>query len=386
MKILVANLGSTSFKYRLYELGDRPAASSGTERLLARGAVERIGTGKVKDHGDAVQICLDELTDPACGVLESAAEVAAIGFKAVHARKMTGVQVVDEKVLAAMEAFSAVAPAHNPPYVLAMRMLRERFPRLPLVAAFETGFHRTIPEANQRYAIPEEWSSGLGVRRWGFHGASHRYIAGRMAELLGRDDLKLISCHLGGSSSLCAIRAGRSVACSLGMSPQSGLPHNNRVGDFDVFALPVILRETGMELDAVLRILASKSGLEGLSGAGCDLRDIEAAAAGGDARATLALDCFIASVRHYLGAYLVELGGPDAIVFTGGIGENSLRIRSGACRDLDWFGITLDPARNEAGASERRVSSDKSRVQVWTVPTNEEIVVARQARDLLATL
>jgi acetate kinase len=400
MKILVANLGSTSFKYRLYELGDSPGAGSDTEHMLARGAVERIGSDSakvtvrlpqgevtrtlpIKDHGDAVQICLDQLTDPATGVLRSAADVAAIGFKTVHARNLTGVQRVDDAVLAAMEAFSDVAPAHNPPYVGAMRMLATRFPRLPLVAAFETAFHRTIPEASQRYAIPEEWSTTLGVRRWGFHGASHRYIAGRMAELLGKGDLKVISCHLGGSSSICAIRAGRSVACSLGMSPQSGLPHNNRVGDFDVFALPVILRETGLGLEEVLTILATKSGLEGLSGAGCDLRDIEAAAAAGNPRAALALDYFIASVRHYLGAYMVELGGPDAIVFTGGIGENSLRIRSGVCRELDWFGIRLDPARNEAGASERKVSADDSRVQVWTVPTNEEIVVARQARDLL---
>jgi acetate kinase len=399
MKILVANLGSTSFKYRLYELGDSPGAGSGTERLLARGAVERIGSDSakvtlrargevtrtlpIKDHGDAVQICLDQLTDPESGVLESAGDVAAIGFKAVHARNLTGVQLVSEAVLAAMEAFSDVAPAHNPPYVRAMRMLGERFPRLPLVAAFETAFHRTISEAKQRYAIPEEWSNTLGVRRWGFHGASHRYIAGRMAELLGRDDLKLISCHLGGSSSLCAIRAGQSVASSLGMSPQSGLPHNNRVGDFDVFALPVILRETGLGLNEVLGILANESGLAGLSGTGGDLRDIEAAADAGDPRAALALDYFIASVRHYLGAQMVELGGPDAIVFTGGIGENSVRIRSGVCRDLEWFGITLDPARNAAGESERRVSADDSRVQVWTVPTNEEIVVARQARDLL---
>jgi acetate kinase len=204
-----------------------------------------------------------------------------------------------------------------------------------------------------------------------------------MAELLGRDDLKVISCHLGGSSSLCAIRAGESMACSLGMSPQSGLPHNNRVGDFDVFALPVILHETGLGLDEVLDVLANRSGLEGIGGAGRDLRDIEAAADAGNPRATLALDVFIASVRHYLGAYLVELGGADAIVFTGGIGENSTRIRSGVCRDLDWFGIALDPARNAGGASERIVSADGSRVAVWTVPTNEEIVVARQARDLL---
>jgi acetate kinase len=206
-----------------------------------------------------------------------------------------------------------------------------------------------------------------------------------MAQLLGREDLKLISCHLGGSSSLCAIRGGQSVACSLGMSPQSGLPHNNRVGDFDVFALPCLLRETGLSLDEILGILANKSGLEGLSGAGCDLRDIEAAAEAGNPQAELALDVFISSTRHYLGAYLVELGGADAIVFTGGIGENSVRIRSGVCRNLDWFGIRLDPTLNTQGPAERKVSAPDSRVEVWTVPTNEEIVVARQARDLIAS-
>ena len=395
MKILVANLGSTSFKYRLYDLGD-PA-----EPLLARGAIERIGSENakvvirsprgdvervqpVKDHGDAVQICLDQLTDPTTGVLERASDVAAIGFKAVHARNLTGVHRVDETVLEAMEAFADVAPAHNPPYTRVMRMLGERFPRLPLIAAFETGFHRTIPEASQRYAIPDQWATDYGVRRWGFHGASHRYISWRMAELLGRGNIKVISCHLGGSSSLCAIRNGESVGCSLGMSPQSGLPHNNRVGDFDVFALPVLLRETGKSLEQVLDILANNSGLEGLSGAGRDLRDIESAAAAGNPRAELAIEVFIASVRQYLGGMLLELNGADAIVFTGGIGENSVRIRSGVCRDLDWFGIALDPKRNDGGATERIVSTDDSRVQVWTVPTNEEIVVARQARDLLA--
>src|SRR5262249_40132921 len=206
-----------------------------------------------------------------------------------------------------------------------MRMRRGRSPHLRVVAAFETGFHCTIPEATQRYAIPEEWSTVLGVRRWGFHGASHRYIAGRMAELLGRDDLKIISCHLGGSSSLCAIKDGQSQACSLGMSPQSGLPHNNRVGDFDVFALPTLLREPGQSLDEVLNTLANTSGLEGLSGAGRDLRDIEFEANAGNPQATLALQVFVASVRQFLGAYLVELNGADAIVFTGGIGENSVR-------------------------------------------------------------
>ncbi len=393
MKILVANLGSTSFKYRLFDMSDsaRP--------VLARGAIERIGSPSskvvvksargeremdrpIKDHGDAVQLCLDQLTDPEIGVLESADEVSAIGFKAVHARNLTGVHLVDDHVLEAMEAFADVAPAHNPPYTKAMRMLRERFPQLPLVAAFETGFHRTIPEARQRYAIPDEWATSLGVRRWGFHGASHRYISWRVPELLGQKDIKIISCHLGGSSSLCAIRNGQSLACSLGMSPQSGLPHNNRVGDFDVFALPVLLRETGKSLDEILEILANHSGLEGLCGH-CDLRDIESGSDRGDARAELAIEVFIDSIRHYLGAFLLELNGADVIAFTGGIGENSARIRSGVCDNLSWFGIELDPVLNAGGPAERRVSVAGSRVQIWTVPTNEEIVVATQAEALL---
>ena len=394
MKVLVANLGSTSFKYRLYDL-------EGGEHLLARGGIERIGSEQAKvtikrpggdlestrpvlDHGDAVQLCLDQLTDPATGVLKDASEVSAIGFKSVHAKDVSGVQLVTEQVLAAMEAFADVAPAHNPPYTKAMRMLGARFPGLPLVAAFETGFHRTIPEANQRYAVPDEWATKHGIRRWGFHGASHRYIAGRMAELTGRDDLKIISCHLGGSSSICAIKAGKSVATSMGMSPQSGLPQNNRVGDFDVFALPAVMKSTGLTLEQALDTLANKSGLEGIGGSGRDLRDIEAAAKAGNDKARLALDVFIASARHHLGAYLVDLGGADAIVFTGGIGENSTLIRDGVCRDLGWFGIELDPEANTGGEAERVVSTPGSRVQVWTVPTNEEIVVARQTRDLLA--
>ena len=394
MKILVANLGSTSFKYRLYDLGD-PA-----EPLLARGAVERIGSKDARvsikspngdlemvepiaDHGDAVRICLDQLTDPAVGVLQSAEDVAAIGFKAVHARGLSGVHRVDAAVLDAMEAYDEVCPAHNPPYVKAMRSLSSRFPHIPLVAAFETGFHATIPEALGRYAIPDEWTTDLGIRRYGFHGASHRYISWRMPEILGRTDLKLISCHLGGSSSLCAIRDGESVACSLGMSPQTGLPHNNRVGDFDVFALPALQRETDLSLDEILKILSTRSGLLGICGLN-DLRDIEAAAGRGEEKAKLALDLFIASIRQYLGSYLLELGGVDAIVFTGGIGENSKVIRAGVCRDLEWFGITLDPTRNASAKGETLVSTDDSRVQLWTVPTNEEIVVARQSRDLLA--
>ena len=388
MKILVANIGSTSFKYRLY---DMPG-----EQLLARGGVERIGADNsrsyvllgeetiekiapVPDHGAAVGACLAQLTDPERGCLASAEELSAIGFKAVHAKQMSGVQVVDDAVLDAMQAYADVAPAHNPPYIRAMRQLREQFPQLPLVAAFETGFHETIPLAHRLYAVPYEWYEKYGIKRWGFHGASHRYIAGRIAQLMGRDDLRVISCHLGGSSSLSAITAGKSIGNSLGMSPQSGLPHNNRVGDIDPWVLPVLLRETGQPLEEILSTMAGAGGLAGISGAGNDLRDLEEAASGGDQRSQLAIDVFIGAVRDYLGTYLVRLGGLDALVFTGGIGENSVTIRQGVCRGLESFGIVLDGAKNDGARGECKISAEGSSVEIWTVPTNEEIVVARQS-------
>jgi acetate kinase len=392
MKILVANLGSTSFKYRLFDMDG--------ERVLARGGVERIGspqskcfveaggpreeaTVTAKDHAAAVRLCLEQLADPKRRCLESPSELAAIGFKAVHAQGVSGVQRVDERVLAAMEAYADVAPAHNPPYIQAMRLLAKELPQIPLVAAFETGFHETVPAAHGLYAIPREWVEKHGIRRWGFHGASHRYIGWRASQLLDNPRAKIVSCHLGGSSSLCAIRAGKSVANSLGMSPQTGLPHNNRVGDFDVFALPVLLRATGKTLEQLLDDLACRSGLLGLSGFN-DLRDIESAAEKGDAGAREAIDVFVGAVRHYLGAHLLLLNGADAIVFTGGIGENSVRMREAVCADLDWFGIALDPERNRTARGEASVHAEGSRVQVWIMPTNEELVVARQARDLLS--
>jgi len=392
MKILVANLGSTSFKYRLFDMT--------TEAVLARGGVERIGspqsrcfvesagqreeaTVEVRDHAVAVRLCLEQLADPKRRCLRDPSELAAIGFKAVHAQGLTGVQRVDERVLSAMEAYADVAPAHNPPYVRAMRLLAKELPQIPLVAAFETGFHETISPAQRYYAAPREWADKHDVRKHGFHGASHRYIAGRAAELLDKPSAKIISCHLGGSSSLCAIEHGQSRACSLGMSPQSGLPHNNRVGEFDLFALPVLMRATGKTLEQLLDDLANRSGLLGLSGGRNDLRDIEAAAESGDADARLAIDVFVAAVRHYLGAYLLLLNGADAIVFTGGIGENSARMREAISANLDWFGIYLDCLRNENAKGEMTIHSPKSRVQLWIMPTNEELVVARQAKALL---
>ncbi|MDZ4689655.1 MAG: acetate/propionate family kinase [Planctomycetaceae bacterium] len=395
MKILVANLGSTSFKYRLFDLTD--------ERQLARGGIDRIGqpnsqcfveigthraedTRNVPDHAAAVRLCLEHLMHPEWGCLKSAEEVQGIGFKAVFAGKLSGIRIVDEELLTAMEALSDIAPAHNPPYAKAMRQLRQAFPQIPLVAALETAFHETIPPEIRSYAIPHEWQEQHGVKRWGFHGASHRYIGQRIGQLLGRNELRVISCHLGGSNSLCAMHGGVSQANSLGMSPQSGLPHNNRVGDFDPFALPVLMRATGKSLAQLLEDLGNKSGLLGVSGLSGDVRDLEDAAAKGHVRADLALKMFTQSIRQYLGAYLTVLGGADAIVFTGGIGENSNRVRRDVCTNLEWAGIQLDATKNESVKrnTEVCVSADSSKTQIWIVPTNEEIVVARQTAECIA--
>ncbi len=350
--------------------------------FIEAGGAREETTVEARDHAAAVRLCLQQLADPKRHCLENPSDLAAIGFKAVHARGVTGVQRVDDVVLSAMDDYADVAPAHNPPYVAAMRLLSRELPEIPLIAAFETGFHESIAPAERLYAVPMEWATKHGVQRWGFHGASHRYIAGRTAQLLNKPGAKIVSCHLGGSSSLCAMEEGVSVANSLGMSPQSGLPHNNRVGDFDVFALPALMRATGKTLEQLLDDLANRSGLLGLSGHN-DLRDIEAAATRGEAASVTALDVFVASVRRYLGAYLVLLGGADAIVFTGGIGENSSRMREAVCADLGWFGIALDPVRNREAKGEAPIHDLGSRVQIWIMPTNEELVVARQAKALL---
>ena len=387
MKVLVSNLGSTSFKYRLYDMS--------TEQQLARGGVERIGapesrcfveigdhkaemTRSVPNHGVAVDACISQLTDPEFGCIQDASEISAIGFKAVHGGRISGVFRIDDEVLQAMDEMNSVAPAHNPPYMAAMKQLAS-MSKIPLVAAFETDFHQTIPESWKRYALPADLAAALPIKKWGFHGASHRYIGGRMAELLGRNDARVISCHLGGSSSLCAIRGGKSVAATMGMSPQSGLPQNNRVGDLDPFSLPLMMQHSGLNLEELLHKLSTQAGLLGLSnGLSADIRDIEQAAQNGNADAQHALDVYVAEVRRQLGGMLVALGGADAIVFTGGIGENGKEIRQAVCEGLEELGIALSPEKNQARAVETRIDNGKGNIQLWIVPTNEEIVVARQ--------
>ncbi|MBN2507016.1 MAG: acetate kinase [Verrucomicrobia bacterium] len=391
MRILVANLGSTSLKWRLFRFAD------GGEELLHKGGFERVA-----DYPRAIDDCLAALRRG--GAIETEADVDAVGFKTIIARGVDGCVRLTDPVLAAMEAYNGLAPAHNPPYITGIRLFARRMPRTPLFGLFETAFYQWAPEAAKRYAVPDDWHQ-RGVRRWGFHGASHKYIAERSAQLLGRDDvarrarnlyldggttpvrtpdLRVISCHLGGSSSVTGILNGVGVGNSLGMSPQSGLPHNNRVGDLDPFALGYVMRSAGLSLDQAETALCQASGLMGLSGGDNDIRDIESRAAEGNARARLALDVLIHEARRWIGGYYLQLNAIDALVFTAGIGENDPLVRDGICRNLDQLGLLLDPALNQsARGRETVISAPESRVRVLVIPANEELVVAREVKRQL---
>jgi acetate kinase len=368
MNVLVANLGSTSFKFKLLDM-------QRDGEVIARGGYERIGQpgSPYKTHGDVIDQILKDLPS----------KPDAIGFKAVHGGPISGAVRVNDDVLSTMQQFADIAPAHNPCYIAAMKAFRQKLPNTPQVAAFETAFHQTVPMSRQVYAIPWEWTEKLGIRRYGFHGASHRYIATRVAELVGRDNARrIISCHLGGSCSVCAIENGKSVANSLGLTPQTGVFHCNRVGDFDTFAL-LRLTAHGLTADDVLKKLGKEGGLLGISGVSSDMRDVEREAANGNERAKLAVDAFVESVRHYIGASLVALGGCDVLAFTGGIGENGVALREAICRDLEWAGIVLDPAKNQTRGQETKISKVESNMEIWIVPTNEELIVARQTEAVL---
>ncbi len=358
MNVLVANIGSTSFKYRVLE---QPSGAA-----LADGRVERIAGAGGYDR--AVAECVHSLK----------CSVDAVGFKAVHAGPLSGARIVNDEVLAAMNEFAFFAPAHNPPYVAAMRSFQHTLPGTPLVAVFETAFFDSMDEASTSYAVPYEWRQQLGIRRYGFHGASHRAASERALELLEKPNLRHISCHLGGSSSMAAIRGGTAIDTSFGISPQSGLPQNNRVGELDAFAVLFVMKKLGIGIDEMATLLASQSGWAGLSGTSGDVRDVTDAAAGGSERAQLAIDVFVRSVRHFLGAFLIELGGLDILTFSGGIGENSSAIRAAVCEGLHAFGIRLDPERNRSQRSEGSISTVDSQVSVFVVPADEERIVARE--------
>lgn len=366
MLILVANLGSTSFKFKVLDT-DLDC------KEVARGGYERIGQPgePFATHADVIDVILKQLPKAPD----------AIGFKAVHGGPISGAVLADEHVIDTMQQFADIAPAHNPPYISAMKAFANKLPGVPQVACFETAFHQTIPMSRQVYAIPWEWTEKLGIRRYGFHGASHRYIATRMQQI-DPAAKRIISCHLGGSCSVCAIDDGKSVLTSLGLTPQTGVFHNNRVGDFDIFALQKLLKH-GLSVDDVLKKLSKEGGLLGISGVSNDMRDVEKAMKEGNERATLAFDAFVESIRHYIGASLVALGGCDALVFTGGIGENGVELRSKICTNLGFAGIKLDDAKNKVRAVETKINRDDSQARVWIVPTNEELIVARQTEYVI---
>ena len=391
MKILVANIGSTSLKWRLFDF------SNNAERLLHKGGFER-----VTDYSKAIEDCLAELKN--ANAIASESELSAVGFKTVIAKNVTGCVRLDDRVLQAMTDYNGLAPAHNPPYIAGIKLFAQRMPKVPLIALFETAFHQFAPEASQRYAVPQTWLD-IGVRRWGFHGASHKFIAERSAELLGRPDvaerarqlyvnngsakisgapLRVISCHLGGSSSVTGILNGASIGTSMGMSPQSGLPQNNRVGDLDAEAIPYAVKTLGITIEEAQKQLTKQAGCLGVSGVSNDVRDITDAASKGNANAKLALDVFVASARHWVGSYFLQLNGADAIVFTAGTGENRAELRVAICANLENLGIKIDAEKNNScRATESVISAADSAVKIFVIPTNEELVVAREAKRFL---
>jgi len=382
-QILVANIGSTSFKFRLFEMP--------SECVLAQGGIERIGSvdapfklqigegserkgvAAFSNHGEAIAFVEKEL-----GGFN---DLAAVGFKPVGARDVSGTQFMDERVLKAMEAFNTLLPAHNPPYIAGVRLFNQLYPQLPCIGTFETAFYDEVPIENQRYPVPLEWESKYGIRRYGFHGASHRYVTQRCGELRGTNQLRIISCHLGGSSSIAAVRDGKAINSSWGMTAQSGLPQNNRVGDFDCFALIYLARDLGLGLDEVEKALTTQSGLKGMSGLPSgDVRDLLAAAQSGNQDAQIALAVFIGSIRKFIGQFLVEMNGADVIIFTAGIAENNPELREKICAGLDFCGLELDLEANaKVRAQEAVISTPRSKIEVRVIPTNEELMIARNA-------
>jgi len=385
MTILIANLGSTSFKYRLFRM------EAGGGEVVAKGGYER-----VTDHAVAIHDALAQLRNE--GVISSPDDIDAVGFKTVLGKDLSGCVIADQAVIDALEGFAAVAPAHNPPYAEGIRQFGKLLPKAKLVALFETAFYQWTSPASHNYAIPRSWREA-GIRRYGFHGASHKFVAERSAEMCGREDVaetvrrlyldgpppasatpfRVISCHLGGSSSVTGIRDGVAIGTSMGFSPQSGLPQNNRVGDLDSGALPYAMRALGLSLEEAERQLTKESGLLGLSGVSNDLRDINDAVTAGNADAALALDVLVHSIRHWIGAFLIELGGIDALVFTAGIGENNARLRAAVCAGLENFGIRLETGRNSAcRATEGFIQAENSTAKILVIPANEELVLARE--------
>ena len=396
MKILIINAGSSSLKYQLIDMTD--------ESVIAKGLVERIGiegsrlTHKyadkkyevvtpLKDHVDAMQLVISALTDKEHGVIRSMDEIGAVGHRVVHGgEKFAASQRIDEKMLAAVEENVPLAPLHNPANLQGIHACQAVMPNTPMVGVFDTAFHQTMPPEAFLYGLPMDYYRRLKVRRYGFHGTSHRFVSQRAAELapVKKEDLKLIVCHLGNGSSLSAVKGGKSIDTSMGMTPLDGVLMGTRSGSIDPAILEYVMQQDNLDIQQMTAVLNKKSGLEGLSGVSSDMRDINAAADSGNADARTALNMWAYGVKKYIGAYAAAMGGLDMIAFTAGIGENDAAGRAAVCAGLEFLGVKLDLEKNKKTRSvEAEISAPDSRVKVWVIPTNEELAIARDTLEIV---
>ncbi len=388
MIVLVVNCGSSSIKYQLFDMPE--------QRVIAKGLVERIGEegsalvyehdGKkskveqsIPDHDAGVELILKALVSPEGGVIKDIGEIKAVGHRVVHGGEaFTGSVLINDEVIASIEKVADLAPLHNPPNLTGIRASQHAMPSVPQIACFDTAFHNTIPQVAYMYALPYELYEKFGIRRYGFHGTSHRWVARRAAEMLGKHkyDINCITCHLGNGSSIAAVKDGKSIDTSMGLTPLEGVAMGTRCGDIDP-AILFYLTDKGYSIADLNKLCNKQSGVLGLSGSSNDMRTLGEKAAAGDERAQLALDVFAYRVKKYIGTYTAVLGKLDAVVFTGGIGENAVDIRAAICNDMDQIGIELDPELNQGVAGgEVKISSENSRVAVLVIPTNEEAAIA----------
>ncbi|MGM0410128.1 MAG: acetate/propionate family kinase [Bacillota bacterium] len=396
MKILVLNSGSSSIKYQLFNMEN--------ETVLTKGVVERIGIdnsflefenkdseerkieSEIPDHSTGIKLVVDTLLDGEYGVLNSMDEITAVGHRVVHGgEKFANSTLITDEVIKKMEDVSDLAPLHNPPNLAGIKVCKELMPETPQVGVFDTAFHQSMPKRSYIYAIPYEYYEKHGIRRYGFHGTSHKFVASQAAEMMGENekDLKIITCHLGNGASVAAVDGGESVDTSMGLTPLEGLVMGTRSGDIDPAIIPFLMKKENLDADEVDNILNKESGLLGVSGVSNDSRDVKEAAKEGNERAKLAGEIFNYRVKKYIGAYAAAMGGVDAIVFTAGIGENAIGIRKGIMEDMEFLGVDFDENANEVRGEKKEISSENSKVKVFVIPTNEELVIARDTKDIV---
>ncbi|MCD7756315.1 MAG: acetate kinase [Firmicutes bacterium] len=392
MNVLVINAGSSSLKYQLMNPETGEVSAKGLcERIYIDGRLtHKAGDSKVvKDipmptHSEAIQAVLQILVDPEYGVIQSVDEIDAVGHRVLHGgMKFSDSCIIDDACIKAIEDCIPLGPLHNPANLMGIRACQAVMPGTPQVAVFDTAFHMTMPPKAYRYAIPKEYYENDDIRRYGFHGTSHKYIARRAAELMGTKNFKMINCHLGNGSSLSAVKDGKCMDTSMGLSPLAGVPMGTRSGDIDPCVVQFICNKYSMSVDDCLTMLNKKSGVLALSGVSSDFRDLEAGAKAGNAECVLALEKFYYEVAKYIGAYTAALNGIDVLTFTAGVGENGPSTRAAVCEYLGFMGVKIDPEKNNVRGKEAKISADDSAVQVWVIPTNEELMIAQDTADLV---